>query len=264
MNRLGITTDFIFRPVTFLLEDPHYKHPFRVVRGDLEKNCRELLQGTLDVAWISPLEYARYASELRLVKELAVFSESEGKVCLLFFRSAMRELTTIAFQGPGNHYHVLARLVLNEMYELEPVWRAVPLPGLVEQALTDYPACCYTGNQALEVDLQSDVKLDLIENWSEKMGLSFLHGVLAVRKDFQATDLLEVLLQTRELGLRNVVKIARAYAQHHLNDWDYYADVLEKLYRYDPDETIWQHLREYYHYLFYYRQLEYIPELQFI
>ncbi|NOX38543.1 MAG: hypothetical protein GXO78_13510 [Calditrichaeota bacterium] len=264
MNRLGITNDLICQPLTFLLEDPNYKHPFRVVRGDLLRNCQQLIQGELDIALISPLEYARYSSELRLVRDVTVFSEQEGRVCLLFFRAAMRELKTIAFQPPEDPYHVLAQLVLNEIYEIEPAWQAVQLPLSVDDALATHEACCYTGNAALEVDLQSDIRLDLIESWSEKMGFAFVHAVVAVRKDFRETRLLEDLQNARELGLRNIPRIARWYARDHLNDWDYYADLLEQFYRYEPDEAIWQQLREYFHYLFYYKKLDYIPELQFI
>lgn len=263
MIRFGVTVDFICRPLVYYIQKNLIKHPFQLIRQDSWNNYQQLQTGKLDVALISPYHLAQSTSGLRILSELAVFSRGESGTALLFFRENLSDLDRIAFRLPEDPYHVLAQLVLTEVYELTTHWEGVTLPLDVDTALEDYSACCYSGNDALEVYLQSEAKLDLVETWCDRIGGPYVHYLIGVRDGFKDKKVIDVLQKSLELGRRNARRIAEEYAADHRNDWDFYLDIIQHWYAFRPGNEVWESCRELTHFLYYHRHIDFIPEFRF-
>lgn len=263
MIRLGATPELISQPLLFAILRSQIEHPFQAVTQSPEQNCRALLNRTLDLALITAADYARHNQHLRLVKDFAVSSAGAARCALLFFRESLHHFDSIACFAPDSQYRLLTDLVLNEFYEMETDWQALEPPTSLEQALNLYPACLLEGDAAFDCFLKNERNLDILEEWYDKTSLGYTHQLLAVHQDIEEYDFVDSLGLAREIGLRNLMSIAKAYAEGKENSWDFYFDLINERFQYFPNEETWDYLRQYFEYLFYYGVIDYIPELHF-
>ncbi|RMI17497.1 MAG: hypothetical protein D6681_03295 [Calditrichaeota bacterium] len=263
MIRLGTTYHIISAPLHYALLNPGFVHPFQPVRQSLEDNCRDLLQGKLDVALISPLDFARHSSDLKLIGDIAVYTTERSRYALLFFRENLPSIHRVAVWRENTLYHLLARIVLNEFYEMGIEWEHLTTLKPVEEILETYEACLLEEEAAVSNYLKMDNYLDVVEEWHDKTGRHFVHQVMAVPRDGQTADFIESLLQAREVGMRHLARIAREHATTGEVSWDAYFDLLNEIFSFYPTEETWEHLREYFEYLFYYGIIDYMPSMTF-
>lgn len=263
MIRLGATPELISQPLLFAILQSQIEHPFQTVFQSPEENCRHLLNHTLDLGFITAADYARHNQHLRLVKDFAVSSVGAVGCALLFFRESLHHFDSVACFVPASQYRLLAELVLNEFYEMEVDWQVLEPPASLEQALSLYPACLLEGDDAFDYFLKNERNLDLLEEWYDKTNLGYTHQLLAVHQDIEASDFVASLELARQIGMRNLMPIAKAYARGKENSWDFYFDLLNEKFQYFPTEETWDYLRQYFEYLFYYGIIEHIPELHF-
>ncbi len=265
MIKLGLTNDFILKPLTFWLESGELKHPFQMEWHLPAENARRLLHGELDIAVITPLEYAFHSSELKLYPHLGVVSTHESRMALLFFHENLLSFRNVLYPLPEDIYYHITRIALMEFYEMEIEWEGrEELPTTVTDALRGYDAALYTGNAALDAYVQYDTRLDMVEEWCDKSANPFVHLLIATHQDSKFSDEMEWFAQSLNLGLRNVLKIAEAYAQHHPNPASYYFEVIQEHYRYHLEPTDHQALKELFNYLYYYGVIEFLPELHWM
>lgn len=264
MIRLGSTPDIHARPLHAALAEGELRSGISVISQDTVSNCRDLIAGRLDVALVSALDYARNSSELKLVRDFAVYSGQGSRNALLFFRENLGPLTAVAAPLLDTPYQLLARIVLNEFYEQEVEWEAVEAVDSLEDALRQYPAVFLEGDPAMALSRVRDNFLDIVSEWSDKTELPFVHLLLAVPRESETTAFLAPLATAREVGMRRLMEIARAAAGPDSPDWDFYFDLITDTYRYYPDVDMWHGLRQYYEFLFYYGLVDFLPDVHFL
>ncbi len=265
MIRLGLTNDFILKPLTFWLENGELSHPFKLEWHLPRENARLLLNDQLDVAIISPLEYARHSSELQLVPQLGVASTHESRIALLFFHENLPSFHRVLHPLPEDIYYHITRIALMEFYEMEIEWEGrASMPSTVAEALRGYDAVLYTGNTALDTYVQYDTRLDMVEEWCDKSAMPFVHFLIAARQDRKLEEAMDWFSQSLNLGLRNVLKIAEAYAPGRPNPASYYFEVIQNHYRYLLEDHDHLALKELFNYLYYYGVIEFLPELHWM
>lgn len=265
MVRFGITEDLIHQPLLYALQHSLIEHPFDLIAQPPAQNVADLCSGRLDAALISAVDYARNSSELLLVPDVIVSSRGAARHGLLYFRENQQHIGRVACRDVDSQYRVLADMVMKEFFEIEIEW--IPLPGAFsrEKALAEYPAYLAEGPEALRAFPLADNYFDLLEAWGDNAELDYVHYLLAVPEGGEwETRMAEPLRLSRELGLRNIKKIARNFAGSAATGWDAYDDLLNEVYRYAPDEALWAHLRDYFQYLFYYGEIEFLPEMRFV
>lgn len=259
MAKIGITRDLFLLPLVDAIMRSQIEHPFQVVEQSAPQNCQDLIEKTLDIAFITPIDYAKHSSNLSIVKDIAVFSEGPCKYALLVFKENLPYFREVGFAGKSQ-YQVLTSVVLKEFYQAELEWR---FQESLEGNHDEFSSYLLDGDAALENYQALQRFLDIAEEWSDKAEARYFHQLLAVRKGEDAGQLLETLALAREVGIRNVTTIAKAVAATNGNTWDFYHELFDENFRYFPDAAAWGDLSKYFEYLYYHGVLDEIPELHF-
>lgn len=265
MIRLGISDDLINQPILYGISNSLIDHPFTLKTQSLSENCQGLLNKELDIAFISPLDYARNSSLLNLVRDYAVLSEGAAKYLLLFFRENLKDIRDVTYLAESQYYY-LAQIVLSEFFEIEAEWHQHRSKGKqadVEQLLKDAPVCILDGPEAMRTGYLAENYLDLLDIWDSNTEVCYFHQLLVVREDNHDDVGLEALSLSRELGMRNLKKIAENYATAHDQQWDYFYDLLNDVYKFYPTTEQWKDIQELFNYLYFYGFIDFLPGMSY-
>ncbi|HQU70993.1 MAG TPA: hypothetical protein PKV71_01095 [Calditrichia bacterium] len=264
MIRLSTVEDLIAKPLFDALFTSPLGENFELSVHDSAENARLLIDEKIDVAVLSVLDFARNSNHFSLLRDLPVSSEGDSRAALLFFRENQMNLGKVGIFKRATQYEILTRIVLNEFFELDFEWEESSSFSTLEETLNTLPACLLEGEPALRNFPLVDSYLDLASEWSDKTEMPYVHYVVAVRREWDDPALRETLVKSREVGVRNLNAIATRHAEGSGLTWDIFFEVLNSLYQYYPNEDVWQMVRQYSEYLFYYGELDYLPEVHLI
>ena len=168
---------------------------------------RMLLDGQLDIAPISSIEYARHAGSLRLLPRLCVSSEGAVESIQLVSRLPFSQIRSVAVTPESATSVVLTKVLL-------PQAEHVPLdtPGADARLLI--------GDAALRSAFEDPTPhYDLGRLWLERTGLPMVFAVWAVRREFAAAhpgvvkEVHEAFQRSRDLCLGELDEVAEAAAR---------------------------------------------------
>lgn len=263
MIHLGITNDFIALPLSKNLTSLLENSEFVIKQQSLKDNYNDLINKKLDAAFISPADYAKDSSLLKLVKDVAIYSKGESRYSVLFFQEDLSKISEITFQSVTD-YNDLTSLVFNEFFEMNPSWKPTKGKESINNLLNSYQAVLLSGEKALENFSETKNKLDITDQWWDKTGLSFVHQVIALRRDLADLDWIEQIYRSLNMGIKSLKQISKNYSDYHKHDPEFYLDLMTNIYHYTADETVWQDCSEYLEYLFYYGKIRFIPQFHFV
>jgi len=156
-----------------------------IVEGVPAELNRMLVDGEIDVALPSSIEYARHADTLALLPRVSISSLGAVDSIQLFSRVPSREVTRVALTAKSATSICLLRILCRE-------WGTAPEFVAWEGTLADVLASCdamlLIGDDALRA-LRAGVfpyNLDLGAAWREVTGLPMVYAVCAVRRDVLA------------------------------------------------------------------------------
>jgi len=191
-----------------------------LVRANPADLARELLDGTLDMAPIPAIEYARHADDLVLLPDIAISSNGEVQSILLISKVPAEELTgrTVALTNTSRTSQVLARVLIDKRWEAKPEY--VEMPPDLPAMLRDADAALLIGDEALRAYWDQPEGLfayDLGTVWTAWTGLPMVYAVWAVRRDYARTqpDAVQAVSEALTGSL--------AYCRAHLDDISDYA-----------------------------------------
>jgi len=262
MIQLGVTNDLIALPITAHFVS-NTKSGVTTREQSLKKNYVDLIKKKLDAAFISPSDYAKDSSLLKLVKDIAIYNRGESRYSIIFFQENLIEIEEIAYHGISQ-YNDLAFLLFNEFFEIDPTWKLIKGEIPLEVSLKSYQAVLKNGNEALENYDKVDNRIDVIDQWWGKTELSFIHQVFAVHRDVKETKWIDDIYQSRDKGMKNLKQISETYGKYHNRSPEFYYNLLKDKFYYSPEENTWEECAEYLNYLYYYGKLPFIPEFHFV
>ncbi|MFQ5582899.1 MAG: MqnA/MqnD/SBP family protein [Calditrichia bacterium] len=263
MIRLGVTKEIILLPLIYGLQSTGTRDRISLKYQSLAQNYSDLLEKRLDAAFISPDDYGKDSSRLKLSKDIAVASEGESRYAFLFFQQNISDLELVAAKEI-TQYSLLTNLLLCEVYDLEPQWQYVEEKVSTGELLKRYNAVLQAGEEALKNAREIETKIDVADEWFDKTGLSFVHQVLAVQPDFERYDLFDQLRRSGEEGLKNLSKIAEDLAEKYDYSPDYFSEMFSLHYKFFVGEAEWESCAEFLKYLFYYGNIPFIPQFHFV
>jgi chorismate dehydratase len=219
--RLGRISYVNMAPVFFRLEAE-----VEEVAGVPTDLNRRLLDGEIDLAPISSIEYGRHADRLRILPRLCVSSEGAVDSIQLVTRLPLEDVRTIAVTPESATSVVLTKVLL-------PAARHVPLGKTADATLL-------IGDAALQSAFEDPTPhYDLGRLWLERTGLPMVFAVWAAREPVPAgmPELEEALSASLARARTEPEQLAREASERYGYPPGFLARYFEKLrYRFGPRE----------------------------
>lgn len=215
---------------------------------------RKLLDGQLDVAPISSIEYARHASSLRLLPRLCVSSEGAVDSIQLVSRMPLSQVRSVAVTPESATSVVLTRVLV-------PHAEIVPL-----EAADHADAKLLIGDAALRSAFEDPTPHhDLGRLWLERTGLPMVFAVFAAPEPVVdgLLELQDALVASVRLARSEPEVLAREASERHGYPPGFLARYFEKLrYSFGPREraglyTFFEMARDV-------GELSHVPEMRFV
>jgi chorismate dehydratase len=183
-----------------------------------------LVEGDLDIAPMSLVEYLKHADELTLLPDLAVGSDGPVMSCVLVSQRPLAELDgELVTLGSTSRTTVeLAKMVLEERVGIRPRYLTCPpdLPAMMLES----QAAVLIGDAALRATLHDGPRLgldvhDMGAAWRDWSGLPMVFAVWAARRSFArdnpglVKEVHDAFVQSRELSLARVDEVAASAAR---------------------------------------------------
>jgi len=239
-TRIGMPPDPACRPLEQALRPAA---EFEIVLDSPASLALRLERNTLGGALLSPIDYARNASEYLIVPGSAVSSQEGNESIVLHFRPGMRTVRTLAVQPVSASDIILARIILTERFDVEP--QIVPVLGSLRDMLAKADAALLTGGAAVASAGASTQALDLVEEWIGATDLPYVHGFWCAR---------EKGLQPRAWGaLAALGDVTRPEESPEG----------EPRFAYDFPEIVQEGISEFLRYAYYHGILPDVPDLRF-
>ena len=240
-KRLGIIRHRYAQP---LFNGLRHQPPDSPVRFDLVQESApqlllKLLQDELDGAFLSPFEYAKNFSELKIVKDVCVASYDESGIIELHFGDNLRDLKTLAINPESGSETVLAKLLLTEKFDISP--QLIAVQQIVPEVLKKSDSALVVGDDVAMWEDHAN-KIDLVDQWNDLTELPYVHGFWVTKEDNLTTD---------ELSILTTIIAA-----------DHDIEYLDSTYM--LDDAVLNSLTELYRLAFYYGILKEIPEIKML
>src|SRR5919204_891191 len=247
MIRLGRISYVNMAPVFYRVEAP-----FDEVAGVPTDLNRRLLDGEIDLAPISSIEYARNASRLRILPQLCVGSEGAVDSIQLVSRTPLEHVRTVAVTPESATSVVLTKVLLPEATQ-------VPLGEEADAKLL-------IGDAALKSAFEDPTPhYDLGRLWRERTGLPMVFAVWACPEPLPAglPELEDALVDSVRRARAEPETLAFEASERYGYPAGFLARYFEKLrYRFGPREraglmTFLELARDV-------GELDEVPELRFV
>jgi chorismate dehydratase len=161
---------------------------------------------TLDVGFLTPIDYARESSTYRILPNVGVASTRPTGSIGLFFRDAIHTIASIAIDPSSLSEIVLARIILAEEFNLNP--KFVPSAGTLDQQLEKHDAVLLVGDASLAGVEHHPNHIDLVESWLDLTDLPYLHGVWCAHEGDLTPAEVQKIRETAVLGMTSLGDLA--------------------------------------------------------
>lgn len=183
-----------------------------------------LVEGDLDIAPISLVEYLRHADNLLLLPDIAVGSDGPVMSCVLASQVPLPDLdgALVSLGSTSRTTVELAKMVLEQRVGVRPQYLNCP-PDLTAMML-EGPAAVLIGDAALRATLHDGPRLrldvhDMGAAWHDWTGLPMVFAVWAARREFAeanpglAKEVHAAFVRSREMSLARVEEVAASAAR---------------------------------------------------
>ncbi|MBI5215986.1 MAG: hypothetical protein HY960_09540 [Ignavibacteriae bacterium] len=239
MKRLGIIRHNYVQPLFdgLRMSAPESSARFELVQDAPAQLVLKLLQDEIDGAFLSPLDYARYSTGLRIVPDVCAASFGESGIIELHFRDDLTDVSSVAVNPESSSEIILARMILEEKFSLTP--KFVLLQDALHSGLEKAESLLVVGNDCEEWSDHAN-KLDLVDEWFDITEHHYVHGFWVTKEGALSESELLHLKKIKEKTAENNFSV---FYNFH-------------------DEAI-EGLNEFYRMAYYYGALKDIPDLKF-
>jgi predicted solute-binding protein len=246
VRTLGLPETIYCRPFS---EGLRGNPSFRIVRGEPAALAEQLFAHALDAAFVSPIDYARNASEYLIVPGSAVSSAEGNNAVVVHFREGATAVRTLAVPPTSASDIIVAKILLAERFDLNP--QIVPVIGSLDEMLARADAALLAADAAMHYALSRPNALDLVEEWVVSTDFPYVHGFWAGRVDALTRPELQALATAGGSGYKTLAEAGGPLA-----------GALEA-FSYDLTDDVQEGIREFFRYAYYHGILPDVPELRF-
>ncbi len=262
-KKLGVVPHVFVKPLVYGLGESGAK--FELEYADPATIAARMRERLLDVAFLSPIDYALHAPDYSIVPGIGVSSPSGNRSLLLAFQEGLQKIQSVAVANASTSDVVAARIILGENYQVNPTF--VPLRSssclTVEAMLTRADSALITGDESALRKSPIKCALDLTEEWNTLYHLPFVHGFWVARSNILTSEELCVLQESKDRGVNGLEEIAAEAAQHAGIDSEHVMRFLATL-RFNLYGEDVESIRELFRLAFYHGVLGEVPEMRFV
>lgn len=260
---IGLTKDIFTQPLTYALEQHSVaagiwgSKPCTIRYTSLAENAQLLAEGEVDIALISPIDYAKNSMDWELIPGLGIASYGVTGAAKLLFRKGLTKIATIAADLRFPTEMVVSQLVFLEKTGEKPrfVTHAVQ-PGIIPG---DTDAVLLVGDAALPVKTIQESVFDISEEWNDIAEVPLVHAVFACRRDSISPTTAAILLQSYAYYTENKDIIIRELSTSRGIDYDRLNVHLNEELRYTLDDLDVDGIKEIFRHCFFHKMLDEIP-----
>lgn len=209
-KRVGIPPHLYCDP---LRGAPGETSPFTVETDQPARLAIALRERKLDLAFLTPIDYARDGSLYYVVPDVAAMSETGTGTITLHFPANISAIRTLAVDPSSSSEIILARIILGEQFDIRP--QIVPVSGRLEEMLGKADAALLVGDASLRARTRDPQMIDLVEEWGEMTGLPYVHGIWCGREQSADAGDIATFAQLRTAGTDALAAIAAAAGTGH-------------------------------------------------
>lgn len=197
------------RPLTWGFTAGPYRTVFEV-RNVPPSGIPDLLRnGRVDVGLIPSIEYLRLEN-VEILPHLCIAAKRRARSVLLASRVALPEVRRVAVDVSSRTSVALLRILLDQKGLRDVEFE--PRPPALRAMLRDCEAALIIGDPALAADTGGLHVLDLGAEWASETGLPFVFALWAARRGAVLPDGVRPFLESRQMGVANIPRIAREAA----------------------------------------------------
>jgi chorismate dehydratase len=206
--RVGAVTYLNARPLTFSL--PRLAPQVEIVIDLPSRLADSLAAGTLDVAMIPSIEYAR-GRGYAIVSDACIACDGPVRSVKLYSHVPLERLRTLALDEGSRTSAALLQVLLRERFHVAPETRPLPIGVSADDVPTD--AVMLIGDRGmLPGNGAFEFQWDLGEEWSRWTGLPFVFAMWIARPGVDLRGLEATLALARDEGTCWLEEIARQAA----------------------------------------------------
>ena len=180
---------------------------------DVPSVCAQrLASGEADVGLIPVIEYHNIDG-LRVLPDISIASKRDVQSVLFVSQVPIQEVSRVALDPSSRTSVALLKILLHRFYEKEGVEYLEGTAAPLTPGAAGADAALIIGNPALETSTENLFVYDLAREWNRFTGLPFVFAFWAVRDDVRLGRQREIFYRSRDLGLEQVDRIARAYSE---------------------------------------------------
>ena len=234
--RFGIHNFLNASPLLLPLKEQGMDMGFQIMTGSPAVLADRLKSNELDLAMIPSVEYFKSANSYRLVPGACIASRGEVGTVLFLTKKPINEIRSIASDNRSRTSVVLLKILFSFRSDLS----IHSFSPNLESMLVDHSAALIIGDLAFQLsNLDSSITVfDLSEEWFRQTGKTFVHAVIAARKNISLSQLQKQFIQQVKVeGCGRVKEIVQDYKGLSSVGAEVLEDYLEKKIRYDLDEA---------------------------
>ncbi len=264
--RLGVSEALYLRPLLAGLDSED--SPFELVPDFPAVNSVRINERTSDIrcAFLSPIDYARYAGPYRIVPGVSVSSEKATGTITFTVGKNVRNISKVAVDIRVTSEIILAKIILIERLKNMPGSSRdiefIPMMPSLGAMLQKADAALIVNLLPSEAPPSDLYSLDLVEEWSDMTGLPYVHGFWVAREEDMDRHAVDALIQAKNRGsadLENVMQIEASKLHLSEDDVRTYFDS----FRFDFAEDVVDGLNEFMSMAYYHGVLGDVPDINF-
>ena len=194
------------RPLTWGFTTGPYRAVFDVRMVPPSGIPALLRAGTIDVGLVPSIETLSLP-EVEVLPHLCIATRRRARSVLLVSRPPVEEVRRIAVDVSSRTSVALLRIILAGRGARDVVFE--PRPPVLSAMLRDCEAALIIGDPALAADTEGLRVMDLGAEWAALTGLPFVFALWAVRRGTFLPDGVRPFLESRQMGVANIARIAR-------------------------------------------------------
>lgn len=258
---IGLIKDVFAKPLTYAFEKNTIAHPFTIRYSSLAENAQLLSAGEVDIALISPIDYAKNSMKWEIVPGLGIASYGVTGAAKLLFKKGLKKISTIASDLHFPTEMVIAQLVFLEKTGEKPHFVTIGVqPGIIPEK-TD--AVLLVGDHALPVKTIQEAVFDLSEEWNDITGLPLVHAVFAAKRHSISPTTAAILMQSHSHFTEHKNEIIHDIAELFGIDFQRLDIHLNEELRFTLDDLDTNGIKEIFRHCFYHQMLNEIPDIVF-